>query len=104
LVHGKRGQVYNIGNPSPEITIQDLASLIKEKTPTLSPIEVVKYPSDYPSTEPHRRCPNINKASSEVGYSPKISLADGVIKYYNWAKDNYFLNERDNTTAPTPST
>lgn len=104
LVHGKRGQVYNIGNLSPEITIQDLALLIKEKTPTLSSIEVVKYPSDYPSTEPHRRCPNINKASSEVGYSPKISLADGIIKYYNWAKDNYFLNERNDTTPTTPST
>ena len=94
LLIGNRGQVYNIGNPSPEISVPELAKLVKSITKTSSEINVIEYPSDYPSSEPHRRCPDITKAMSEVGYNPKISLDAGIKRFYDWAMVNYFKNEQ----------
>lgn len=91
LLLGQNGAVYNIGNPNPEITIENLANKVKIITGSNSKIETIPYPSNYPSTEPKRRCPDITKATKDLNYQPLVCLDVGIKKYWNWAKENYFV-------------
>ena len=70
------GQVFNIGNPE-EITIGELAGLVKEMTESASPIRLIPYDEAYqPGFEDmQRRVPNIEKLHRLTGFSPKIKLA-----------------------------
>lgn len=89
LLIGRRGAVYNIGNDNPEINMYDLACLVKKVSNYAGEVKVIPYPSNYPSTEPKRRCPDITKARTELKYNPTISLEQGITKFYNWAKENW---------------
>lgn len=91
LLKGQAGEIYNIGNPNPEISMLDLAKLIKSEIVTDREvnIEIIEYPDTYPSIEPLRRCPSIKKAQTELNYSPKVNLIDGLKRFYNWTKENY---------------
>ena len=65
----------NIGNPLEEITVNDLAILIKK--PCDSDSEIVRLP--HLEDDPKRRCPEITRIKM-TGWSPKVSLVDGLNK------------------------
>jgi UDP-glucose 4-epimerase len=69
------GQVFNVGNPE-EISIADLARLVKRLARSHSAIEVIPYDQAYqPGFEDmYRRVPNIGKIERLVGYKPKVRL------------------------------
>jgi len=74
------GEVVNLGNPN-EITILQLAQLIKQLTYSRS--EIVFKP--LPQNDPSRRKPDITKAKKRLSWQPKIGLDDGLrktIEYY----------------------
>lgn len=76
-----KGQVLNLGSIH-EITILELANKIRELTNSQSQITFHPLPID----DPQRRCPNINKAKSILGWEPKITLDSGLkntIEWYN---------------------
>jgi UDP-glucuronate decarboxylase len=77
-----RGEVFNLGNPT-EFTINDLAS--KAKTLTNSSSEI-SHPKSLPEDDPHRRCPDIGKARSILGWEPRISLDEGLQIYSEYLK------------------
>ena len=89
LVESKTPDVFNIGNPTPEISMIDLAKLCVEISGTKSNFEIIKYPDSYPNDEPNRRCPDINKAKSELNFSPNVDLNDGLERFFTWTKQNY---------------
>lgn len=89
LVSDKEPNVFNIGNPNPEISILDLAKRISERFSSGLPIEVIPYPSSYPEDEPNRRCPDISRAKTVLGYEPSISLDTGLERFFLWSKKNY---------------
>ena len=89
LCLGHSGQAYNIGNNSPEISMINLANKIEEIIKVKVKKELITVPPDYPVNQPNRRCPDISKAQKELNYQPKVSLEDGIMRFYNWAKDNY---------------
>ena len=70
--------VVNIGNPDP-ITIGDLAELIISITGSHSEVVNVESVRD----EPRYRCPNISLMNELCGWSPKISLHDGLMDMYH---------------------
>jgi len=72
---GLKGEVINIGNPI-ELSIADLADLIKKITGSTSGLEYLPLPQD----DPHRRCPVIAKAQRLLGWSPKVDLETGLKK------------------------
>lgn len=74
---GKPGEPYNIGNPDPEISMVDLCRIAGV------PYELVAYPAEYPADEPMRRCPDITKAQRELGYWPKVSLVEGLKRFFD---------------------
>ena len=72
----------NIGNPR-EITILELAEKIIELTDSKSEIIFKELPED----DPVRRCPDITKAKEILGWEPKISLEEGLMKTIGWFKN-----------------
>jgi len=72
---GLKGDVINIGNPI-ELSIVDLASLIKKITGSTSDLQYFPLPQD----DPHRRCPIITKAHDLLDWSPKVDLETGLKK------------------------
>lgn len=86
LLFGQVGRVYNIGNGEPEISANKLAVMMNNICGENVPIEFSHYPEDYPADEPQRRCPDITRARSELGYFPTIDLQTGIKKYIEWAK------------------
>lgn len=74
------GQVINIGNDSREVSILDLAKLIKQKTNSSSEIVLVPYSQAYEEgfEDMPRRIPDLTKIKGMIGYEPKIGL-DGIL-------------------------
>lgn len=64
---------FNLGNPV-ETTINQLASVVIKETNSSSEIQYLSLPID----DPIRRCPDISKAITHLGWRPKIDLATGI--------------------------
>jgi UDP-glucose 4-epimerase len=80
------GEVINIGNTE-EITIEDLAKTVRQRTNSVSPIHHVPYEKAYePGFEDMmRRVPAIDKLHALTGFRPQTSLPeiiDRVAAYY----------------------
>jgi len=73
------GEVFNIGNPT-EITIRDLASKVKLKTGSQSPIEFVPYNQVFDAgfEDMRRRVPNVSKLRETIGYAPDTPLDEAL--------------------------
>lgn len=74
--------IFNIGNPQATITVLRLAERIIRMTNSESKI-VFK---THPGPEVEMRVPDINKSCSLLGYTPKVSLEEGLRKSINWYK------------------
>jgi UDP-glucuronate decarboxylase len=89
LIETDKADVYNVGNPEPEINMIALAELFSRISGSPSGFELIKYPASYPEDEPNRRCPDINKIQRGLGYSPKVSLNEGLQRFISWSQSNY---------------
>ncbi|MFG6496364.1 SDR family oxidoreductase [Fictibacillus sp. UD] len=69
------GELINIGN-SEEISVIKLAELIKKLTNSSSVITFHPLPQD----DPKQRCPNTKKANRILGWEPKTTLEEGLLK------------------------
>lgn len=65
----------NLGNPSP-MTMLELAEKIKEKIGTNIELEFCPLPQD----DPKKREPDISKAKELLGWTPAVSLDEGINK------------------------
>ena len=97
LINGVNGDYYNIGIDSPEISIKQLAEIAIESAKELfnykgKLVYGESSDDDYLTDNPNRRCPDITKAKTLIGYNPKIDVHEGVKRTLIWYSDNY--NER----------
>lgn len=76
------GEVVNIGSDK-EITILELAKLVKELTNSASEIEFHPLPKD----DPIRRKPDITKAKMLLHWKPKVRLEEGLQKMIEGFKE-----------------
>jgi dTDP-glucose 4,6-dehydratase len=74
----------NIGNPS-EVTVYELASLIRDMTGSTSEIVHVERPVD----DPELRCPDISLAMTSLDWRPAVSLVEGLGRTIEWAKESW---------------
>jgi dTDP-glucose 4,6-dehydratase len=65
----------NLGNPA-EHEVGEVAELIRALAGSDSPIRHVAAVED----DPRRRCPDISVARAELGWEPRVSLRDGLIR------------------------
>ncbi len=89
LLSGKPGQVYNIGNDAPEVTMYELATMICDLIGNGAKPRRKSYPSSYPAGEPQRRCPDLTKIKTTLNFTPKIDLKLGLKKSIDWFKSEY---------------
>jgi len=89
LVKGIAGEAYNIGNPTPEITMIELINEIKKILRKDIKYNLVEYPDSYPADEPLRRCPDIKKAALQLHFTPRVDLREGLDRFLTWADKTY---------------
>jgi UDP-glucuronate decarboxylase len=89
LLDGMWGQVYNIGNREPEVSVWDLVKILEKVLRKKILLEQVEYPDSYPADEPQRRCPDITKAAFQLGYEPQVPLEEGLSRFMGWALERY---------------
>lgn len=65
----------NLGNPH-EITVRELAEIIRDLTASESQVRFHPLPPD----DPRRRCPDISRAQRRLGWSPGYDLRKGLMK------------------------
>ncbi len=86
------GHVFNIGS-AVEISIHDLARLIKRLTGSSSEIEFVPYRDYYGLhfEDTPRRVPDLRKARRVLGYEPRVPLEQGLERTIEWCRRHNFL-------------
>lgn len=81
LMQSGSHEPMNIGNPR-EMTILELADAIKKITGNTQDYVYQPLPSD----DPKQRCPNIDKALSQLRWSPKVTLEEGLKQTLDYFK------------------
>jgi UDP-glucuronate decarboxylase len=89
LLDAPAPDVFNIGNPEPEISMLGLVQEIEIVLGKKIELTNQDYPESYPADEPNRRCPNITKAQSIINFQPKVSLNEGLSRFFDWTSKNY---------------
>lgn len=84
------GEAINIGNHH-EITILELAGIIKRITGSNSPIVTMPYRDYYGQNyeDTPRRQPDVRKAQSLLGFSADTPLEIGLEKTIQWCREHY---------------
>lgn len=83
------GTSYNIGNPE-EVSVRQLWELAKEIAEEEFSLAYGHQPS-YTlkrAGDPQRRVLDIQRAKSQLGYTPRVSLREGLQKTARWMKNN----------------
>ena len=93
LGEGRSGESYNIGTSGPEISMADLARRVKEQGAELFGYQGdvllgASEEEDYLVDNPNRRCPDINKARTELGYEPRFEIDEGIRRTLLWYADH----------------
>ncbi len=90
------GQAFNIGNDT-EISIRDLALLIKQLTGSSSEISFVPYHDYYGLRfeDTPRRVPDLSKARLTFDYRPEVTLEVGMRRTVEWCQRHAFIGPRD---------
>ncbi len=78
-IHGP----VNIGNPD-EFTILEFAKMVIQMSKTKSKIVFEPLPTD----DPKQRKPDITLAKKELGWTPKVKLAEGLKETIRWFEAN----------------
>lgn len=93
LFHSDRVEPANIGNPG-EFTIRELADLVLEMTGSTSALDFRPFPQD----DPKVRQPDISVAREVLGWSPTVSLRQGLERTIPYFR---LLVEEQGATART---
>jgi len=79
LLESNEHEPVNIGNPN-EITILEFAERVRKLVGATAPIVFHPLPQD----DPKQRCPDISKAKRILQWEPKVNLADGLQRTYDY--------------------
>jgi UDP-glucuronate decarboxylase len=93
LVKGQPGEPYNVGTERPEISMRELAERIIATAGELFDYRgrLVRQPnpeSVYLVDNPNRRCPNIDRSRSHLGYNPTVGIEEGLRRALIWYHHN----------------
>ncbi len=89
LVRGGDGDAYNIGTETPEISMASVAEKLAKIAEGLigyrgGVVHGRAQDQAYLVDNPNRRCPDISKARTQLGYQPTVSLDEGLRRMLTW--------------------
>jgi len=84
LERGRLGEVYNIGGAD---VIENIDMVRRLLAILHKPESLIRYVTDRPGHD-RRYALDSTKLIKELGWSPRISLADGLLQTVNWYRDN----------------
>ncbi|MAE13839.1 nucleoside-diphosphate sugar epimerase [Candidatus Woesearchaeota archaeon] len=91
LLSDFNGESFNVGTDKEEVSVETLAKTVASLFD--QPVEIKNTAGindAYSAIDPKRRCPDITKLSTKLGYTPKIDLRSGVLRFTKWAiEDNW---------------
>lgn len=92
LLHGTY-DYFNIGIETPEITISTLAEIYQKAGKEIfdytgKVVYAVSEDKEYLTNNPQRRCPDITKARTILGYQPSITVEEGVRRFLQFIKES----------------
>ncbi len=94
LLSPHNGEPFNIGTEEPEISMRDVATLLlRVAGSNRKVVHQVSEEADYLIDNPNRRCPDLSKARNLLGYSPTVSLEEGLGRMLEWYKYYVELEE-----------
>jgi len=81
------GGIFNVGSEE-EISINELAKMVKRLTKSRSPIEHLPYEKAYEKgfEDMRRRVPDLTKIRSMIGFRPKVNLEEMLLKIIDYFK------------------
>lgn len=80
----------NLGNPE-ELSIRELAELVRRSSRSSSPISWRPLPAD----DPTRRRPDISKARKVLGWQPSVGIREGLdrtIEYFRGQLEQHTID------------
>ena len=83
LLHSGQAGPINIGNPR-EISMLELAHLIRDSCGSSSTIDFIARPQDDPTV----RQPDISVARDVLGWAPRVELEDALLRTIGWFRQH----------------
>jgi len=85
LLHGQF-DVFNIGMDKPEISVKEFSKIFNEAGKEIFDYQgkisfAVAADKEYLTDNPNRRCPDISKARTVLGYEPVVNVESGIRRY-----------------------
>lgn len=80
LFRGEQNGIYNVGNDRPELSIAELAEIVRGILGPKAAFEFIPSPDVY-KREPQRRCPDITKLRG-LDWEPTVALDDGLRRFF----------------------
>jgi UDP-glucuronate decarboxylase len=90
-------QPVNIGNPH-EVTVAELAERVLKLSGSASTLEYHPLPAD----DPMQRCPDITRASTLLGWQPRVPLEEGLARTIQYFRSVLCLETRGAGDIVTP--
>jgi nucleoside-diphosphate-sugar epimerase len=83
--------IFHIGNEREEVDILSVAKMVNEWYDN----DIVYLIKEAPQGSVQRRCPDTSKLRRTLGYSPEISLREGLRRTLEWYNEWYETNDTD---------
>ena len=88
LLSSCEGEPFNIGSDGPEISMSDLAVLVLRLAGSKGAVKHrPSSDSQYLTDNPQRRCPDISKARGLLGFSPIVTVEEGLARMLAWYRE-----------------
>jgi UDP-glucose 4-epimerase len=102
---GAVGEVFNIGSTE-EVTIGELAEMVKVLTGSASEIVLIPYEQAYEAgfEDMPRRVPDISKVGKLVGFRPRVSLQETLQRVIAYQRERLAGGLRQAAVAAVPTT
>jgi len=82
MLSAEDGEAFNLGNDE-EISVATAAETVAQAAGNGKPLAIeyaISGDKDYLTDNPNRRCPNLSKVRSRIGWSPQIMFKEGIVR------------------------
>jgi UDP-glucuronate decarboxylase len=90
LTSNHNGEAFNVGRPE-EVSMRSVAALIGELFDIKDIRTAESADKRYLTDNPQRRCPDIGKIRDQVGWTPGVTLREGLRRTVSYYRERQLL-------------